>query len=359
MGWLTLPQIPQDEGMVRDGGEGHPLPGILLQQAADEVLGILGDAAGEAEVDAGDATVRGRMSLGLEGRSADEELVQEDAEGPDVDHLVVLPPLDHLGGEVVEGAAQGVAAGGRGVDRPAEVGDLDLALRPDEEVLRLDVAVDDVLRVAVGQGLAEVGDVPGRGALGEPAAVGQFLVQLASGTVLEDEVDALLVEEVAEHPEDVAVAQVGLDLDLAAELMLDAGLEELGLLQHLEGDDVLGPLLPGQVDGAELAPAEGLADLEVVEGPLPAGPGALGLGIQGISFGCGGGGGSGGGIERNSVLRPTGTARGQRPFQTCTAGRSLVGIADRRRRRRRGVAARVLLVQRRAGRMHDGTDGLF
>ena len=35
--------------MVRDGGEGHPLPGILLQEAADEVLGILGDAAGEAE----------------------------------------------------------------------------------------------------------------------------------------------------------------------------------------------------------------------------------------------------------------------------------------------------------------------
>ena len=67
-----LPQIPQDEGMVGDGGEGHPLPGILLQQTTDEVLGILGDATGEAKVDAGDATVRGRMSLGLEGRGAHE-----------------------------------------------------------------------------------------------------------------------------------------------------------------------------------------------------------------------------------------------------------------------------------------------
>ena len=276
--------------MMRDGAQGHALTWILLQQPSNEVLGILGHTPGEPEVDTGDTAVRGGMSLGLEGGTADEELVQEDAQRPNVDHLVVLPSLDHFGGKVVQSAAQGVAAGGGGVDRPAEVGDLDLALGADEEVLRLDVAVDDVLLVAVGQGLAEVGNVPGRGALGEAAAVGQLLVQFASGTVLEDEVDPLGVEEVAEHAEDVAIAQVGLDLDLAAELVLDAGLEQLGLLQDLESNDVLGTLLASQVDGTELAAAEGLADLKVVEGPLASGAGAFGLGIEGV----GGGGGRGG-----------------------------------------------------------------
>ena len=134
---LTLPQIPQHEGMVGDGGEGHPLPGILLQQTTDEVLGILLDAAGKAQIDARYAAVGGGMSLGLERGAANEELVQEDAEGPDVDHLVVLPALHHLRGEVVQSPAQGVAAGGRGVDGPAEVGDLDVVAGPKEEVLRL------------------------------------------------------------------------------------------------------------------------------------------------------------------------------------------------------------------------------
>ena len=277
--------------MMRDGAQGHALTRILLQQPSNEVLCILGHTPGEAEVDTGDTPVRGGMSLGLEGGTANEELVQENTEGPNVDHLVVLPSLDHFGGEVVQSTTQSVAPGGGGVDGPAKVGDLDLALGADEQILGLDVAVDDVLLVAVGQGLAEVGDVPGRSALGEPTAVGQLLVQLTAGTVLEDEVDALGIVEVTEHAEDVAVAEVGLDLDLAAELVLDAGLEKLGLLQDLERNDVLGTFLASQVDGTELAAAEGLADLKVVEGPLTSGAGAFGLGIQGV--GGGGGGGTG------------------------------------------------------------------
>lgn len=194
----------------------------------------------------------------------------------------MLPSLDHFGREVVESATQGVAPGGGGVDGPAKVGNLDLALGADEEILGLDVAVDDVLLVAVGQGLAEVGDVPGRSALGEAAAVGQLLVQLPAGTVLEDEVDALGIVEVAKHAEDIAVAQVRLDLDLTTELVLDAGLEQLGLLQDLERNDVFGTFFASQVDGTELAAAEGLADLKVVEGPLTSCAGAFGLCIQGL-----------------------------------------------------------------------------
>lgn len=57
--------------------------------------------------------------------------------------------------------------------------------------------------------------------------------------------------------------EVRLDLDLAADLLLDLVLDDLLLVEALEGDNVLGlGLCARHVDAAKLALAEGLADLE-------------------------------------------------------------------------------------------------
>ena len=73
--------------------------------------------------------------------------------------------------------------------------------------------------------------------------------------------------------------QVGLDLDLAADLLLDLVVDNLALVEALEGEDVaarFGERLTGHddlflgadhVDAAELALAERLANLKVVERP--------------------------------------------------------------------------------------------
>ena len=61
--------------------------------------------------------------------------------------------LNHLRGQVVESAAHGGAPAAGGVHGPPEVGDLEVALHVEEEVLGLDVAVDHLHRVAVGQRL--------------------------------------------------------------------------------------------------------------------------------------------------------------------------------------------------------------
>jgi hypothetical protein len=103
--------------------------------------------------------------------------------------------------------------------------------------------VDHVLGVAVPEGAGELEDVLGGLPLAETALGLEVLVELAAGAVLEDQVDALVVEEVAVEAEDVDVAEVRLDLNLPAELVLDPGLEELGLLEDLEGDNVVGGLL--------------------------------------------------------------------------------------------------------------------
>ena len=55
----------------------------------------------------------------------------------------------------------------------------------------------------------------------------ELLVELALRRELEDQVDPLLVVKVAEHAQDVLVAQVALNFDLAAELVLDASLSQL------------------------------------------------------------------------------------------------------------------------------------
>lgn len=187
----------------------------------------------------------------------------------------MLAPLDHLGGQVIERAAQGVAAGGRGVDGPTEVGDLHVVLRAQEEIFRLDVAVYHVLRVAVPHGRAKVGDEPGRGPFGECATGRELLVQLAPGTVFQYEVDVLVVVEVAVHAKDVTVAEVGLNLDLPTKLVLHAAFKELTLRQDLDGHDVLRPTLAGEVNLAELPPAERLPDFEVLEGPSRASLGGV------------------------------------------------------------------------------------
>ena len=64
------------------------------------------------------------------------------------------------------------------------------------------------------------------------------------------------------------MSEVALYLDLSAQLMLHVGLQQLLLVQHLERDNKLGLLLPREVYMPELAPAEWLADLEIVDRPI-------------------------------------------------------------------------------------------
>ena len=54
----------------------------------------------------GDPGVRLRVAAGLKGGVADQTLVAEDADAPQVHLLVVGPTLDHLRGQVVQRAAQ-------------------------------------------------------------------------------------------------------------------------------------------------------------------------------------------------------------------------------------------------------------
>lgn len=174
----------------------------------------------------------------------------------------------HLGWEVVEGAAQSFAAIAGCVAGPAEVGEFD-GVEGAEEVLRLDVPVDDVLLVDVGEGLRDlVNDV---GALGlieaAPRRVLELLVELAARDVLQNHVDLVLVEEKAVDGQDVLVLEVEANFNFPLQLLLDPVVDELCLVEDFEGHHEFRVLLARQVNVAELAMAEGLPNFEVLNRP--------------------------------------------------------------------------------------------
>ena len=90
----------------------------------------------------------------VEGREAGEHLEDERPQAPPVDCLAVADALQHLGSEVLGRAAKRARSGrrGDGLLREAEVGQADVAHLVEEDVLRLQVAVDHVQAVQVACG---------------------------------------------------------------------------------------------------------------------------------------------------------------------------------------------------------------
>mmetsp|Transcript_24980 Transcript_24980/g.60132 ORF Transcript_24980/g.60132 Transcript_24980/m.60132 type:complete len:362 (-) Transcript_24980:88-1173(-) len=271
--------------MLGNALQRQPLPRILLQQLPDQIPSVVRHPPRPPYIHPLNPPVRRAVALRLERRHPHQKLVQEHPQRPRIHLLVVLAPLDHLGGQIVEGAAQRVPTGGRGVDAPSEVGDLNVVVRTQQQILRLDVAMDDVLRMTVLHGRAQVADEARGRAFRELPARRELLVKFAPRAVFQNEVYILVVVEVTVHSQYVTMAQMGLDLDLATQLVFHAALEELSLGEDLEGDDVLGTAFPGEVDLAELAAAQGLPDFEVAQ--RPARPGAGGFGDFFLGEECG------------------------------------------------------------------------
>lgn len=248
---------------------------VVPQKPCQKVTCVGVNPFGDGEVDPGNALVGVASMLLLKGWMANKELVEKHTESPDIDALVVLTGLDHLGREVVESAAHGGSSvagiGGRvaaDVGGPAEVGKLDAVVEVDEDVFGLEVPVDEVLAVEVLQGTGDLVDVVGGERVGEALEPGEGLVELAVGGVLDHEVDVLVVLEPAVERKTVLVQDVGLDLDLADDLLLDVVGHDLLLGHHLQRAHVAAALLAHTVHLAKLALPQALPDLEVRELPL-------------------------------------------------------------------------------------------
>ncbi|KAF5315292.1 hypothetical protein D9619_007381 [Psilocybe cf. subviscida] len=172
-------------------------------------------------------------------------------------------------GQVIKRATERHPPVPRRMHTPPKVANLELPIDPKQQILRLNIPVNNMLTMQIRQRIRHLVDVPRAPPLREPVQLRELLVQLALARELEHEEDALLVVEVPVQAQDVGVPQVLLDLDLAPDLLLDLGRDDLGLVERLHGEDELGlDFGAHHVDAPELALAEGPPDVEVVQAPF-------------------------------------------------------------------------------------------
>lgn len=187
-----------------------------------------------------------------------------------VNRLVVALGCDYLWREVVWRAAQGPCDVGHLLGE-AEVGDLEVAVAVEQQVLGLQVTVDDVVRVQVVERERDFGRVELCDRIGKALALAQQAKQLAALDKVHDHVQILRVLKGAPERDEERV------LDLLQHAALVVGvldllhLDDLRLLQHFDGVEALVVLALHEVDAPEAAGAEGALDLEVGQGVLALG----------------------------------------------------------------------------------------
>ncbi|KAJ6795135.1 putative CBL-interacting protein kinase 7 [Iris pallida] len=264
---------PPDPRGLHESVDGRSGERVGVEEASYDPLGGGREPRREAVVPLLRLPVHERDVGVVEGEEAGEQDVEEDPAGPGVGLGPVVAPAAHdLGRGVGRGAAGGVqqaVAGGAqlvGERGEAEVGELEVAVTVEEEVLGLDVAVGDAVGVAEAEGGEELLEVAARGGLGQAAVAREAGEELPAAGVLHDQVDAGLGGHDLVQPENVGVGREpphGRDLaeDHRAHARPHRGLLVKDLHRHggAVGEG------PGEVDLREGAPAQEPAQLVPAE----------------------------------------------------------------------------------------------
>ncbi len=206
----------------------------------------------------------------VEGQLARGGLVQHDAQRVDVAGGGEVLALRLLRRDVVRRAQHGRGLCHDGVlrARDAEVHDLHVAVGLHHDVLRLDVAVDDVQIVRHGEGLAHLRADLGDLALVDGAALVDGRLQVGSAHELHDDVVGAVVLAPVVHVHDVGALQVGGGGGLLLEALGEVGVGGV-LGQHdLHGDQTAQHVVLRAVHLGHAADADALGYLvAVVEHP--------------------------------------------------------------------------------------------
>lgn len=129
----------------------------------------------------------------------------------------------------------------------SEIGDLDLAVGIEQQILGLDVTVDDSTVVGILERLADRGH-HGEGFLGRESVRLERLSQIDSLHEFHDEVEELFRLAEVMHRDDVGMTESGERLRLAGEAVGETGLGFAVGSKELERDDAVEQSLAGAID---------------------------------------------------------------------------------------------------------------
>lgn len=121
----------------------HSLGWVEDQQFADEVCQLGAEVVWDLEVQASDAFCDVMALASFEGCSSAVEFVGQDADCPKVELVVIGSLIDDLRTDVVNSPAEGLPGLGS-MNRPPEVRQLDDVVIAKQDVLRLQIAMNDM-----------------------------------------------------------------------------------------------------------------------------------------------------------------------------------------------------------------------
>lgn len=191
---------------------------------------------GSLQVEIGDVAIGVLFILASEWCLPSQELVGKDAYSPDINLIVVGLLIDELRCHIVHCAAKGHPPLVDGVCGPSKV--TQLHVHPfkvhDEDVLRFDVAMDDVPLLHVNECTHNLSDDVSRLLFRKILVLLQSLVEVAVVRVFKDHIHVLLIVEVAIEPDNVRMPQPPLNLQLFLHLRKEVELLKQVLLDKLE-----------------------------------------------------------------------------------------------------------------------------
>mmetsp|Transcript_23181 Transcript_23181/g.54206 ORF Transcript_23181/g.54206 Transcript_23181/m.54206 type:complete len:204 (-) Transcript_23181:881-1492(-) len=169
----------------------HPLSCIPFQQLLDEGPGRRAEEGRVARVRLENLKIHFFLVLGVEGREANKHLVDENAQAPPVHCLAVSLLRQHLRGHVLRRPTEGVRRLLRSVADvlgQAEVGQLDVTVCGQKQVLWFQVTVDEAHGVQVLQGQHHLGRVEARTLLGKTLLFLKVGEELTTIDVVQDHI---------------------------------------------------------------------------------------------------------------------------------------------------------------------------
>jgi hypothetical protein len=272
VGWLIIGRDRLRDGLLAEPrrldelGDGDAGVGVGVEQPGDEPARVSGEPRRAAVVPAAHLLKHGRDVVVGERERAGEEDVEDDAAGPDVrlGAVVALVP-EHLGRGVPRRAAERVEEAVRarvvGERAEPEVHHLEVARVVDEQVLRLEVAVEHAPRVAEVDGGDELPEVAARDVLLHAPRAHDPREELPAADQLQREVDLGARGHHLVELDDVGVGDALHDGDLPLDLLHHPRADHLVPGQHLDRHGAAGLQVPRRVDAAEVAAAQHAAQL--------------------------------------------------------------------------------------------------
>ena len=244
-------------------GRGNPPFGVLCQQLVDDLLEfgrhVRDQVAHRQRLLHALFQKDFRQRLAAKGRPPRQQHVEHPAQAVKVragaDRAALgllrrheLGRAQHAAGDRVPPAAE--------EPRDAEVGKLHLALGGQQQIARLDVAMDDAAVVGVAEGLGQLDADPQHFAPGEDPPAAQLGFEAVAGDQFHgvEEVVALLAE--AEEADDMGMVELAEGLDLRLEAVAEVGLMDERFGQQLDGGRLAAFDVDAFIDGAHAAAAE-------------------------------------------------------------------------------------------------------